>query len=152
MLVGQTTSTCFGCCHPPDLPGQLPKARAAPRCVSLLCSTGLAFWLCGALGGHAAASSQRFHDDEIPMVCPACGRQHQGCVTLFLISSYELPQLATGLLAGWTFSLVWWFLCFQCLGSQRAHSRPWLLPGFYICHHRSNPQGPEKAAGRLLQI
>lgn len=96
ILVGQCSSTCFGRCHPSDLPGHLTKAKAAWHCISLLCSTVSAFCLWDALSGHAAVSSQALHDDEIPMAHPAHGREHEGGVTLFLRSIYyEFPLLAT---------------------------------------------------------
>lgn len=56
------------------------------------------------VSGHAAVSSQALHDDEIRVVCPTRRREHEGGVTLFLISIYfEFPLLATvGYMAlGW---------------------------------------------------
>lgn len=156
ILVGQCSSTCFGRCHPSDLPGHLTKAKAAWHCISLLCSTVSAFCLWDALSGHAAVSlpgitwwwNTRGASSSWERTwgrCHIVPQKH-----LLWVSTAGHSWLQDSWLDGvW----VWSGSSFWCVGSQRARLGLWLQPGFYSLSfrlHRSNPQGPEKAGGRLL--
>lgn len=94
ILVGQTTSTCFGCCHPPDLPGQLTKARAAPRYIACCAPLGQHS---GPVGPWEAKLLPPPRDSTVmksPWSVQLVGDNTRD-VSLFLISSYEFPLLAT---------------------------------------------------------
>lgn len=93
---GNVAYAYLGCCHTSDLPGWLRKVKAALQCLTLLCSTVSTFCLGDACVRPSAVSSQELHDDEIPVMRPARGREREGGVTVFLISIYyEFPLLAT---------------------------------------------------------